>query len=351
MSLKSSETVSSNSLICRLVVSPARKSEGDPTLTFVDSFDPISVPFLRQWDKTRRAQGRAPAFEEVLEAYWVGFGFLRWLAGLSLFFLCEGCGIPVMEKDLEDHAEKCIAKKESHETPIPDPPEEIYLCPDEECHFWSTEYTDIRAPHPSKAHGGEHTSHSFILEDDPDVILDLWLKRHSSRVIESYVCRVCRAKLSPGRALIQHFAERHTTPLTSDDILGKLLTGNDPSEKKRWRDLLCNLVEDSRILETTVIFSPSLRRVYRDHIVSGRGSVSRGPVGHDKWIDRLCDVVEDYFGAHKTSGSVVNAGKPRETAFAVRIPPGRPPAIAQISTYGAVKIRPRTLLNRLSQSK
>lgn len=346
------DSASKNAMICRLVVSPARRSEIAHSLTFVDSFDPLSIPFLQRWDKTRRAQGRPPGFEEVLEAYWVGFGFLQWLAGLSTFYHCEGCGNAVARKELEAHAEECLARKETRETQIPDPPEEIYMCPDDECGFWSTQYTDIRAPHRSKAHGGEHTSHSFILEDDPDVILDLWLKRHSTRILESYTCRVCGKKLSPGRALVEHFAERHATLLSPEDILGKILTGSGPAEKTQWKNLLCDVLEKENRSELTVVFSPSLQRIYRDHVVSSRGaSVAFGSGETEKWIDRICDVVEDYFRAHDVSGSAVDVGKSREKFFAVRAAPGRPPAIAQISMYGAIKIRPRSLINRLSRNK
>ena len=341
-------------LICRLVVAPGRRVvfSRDQEEHYVDSLDAVVIPPLQLWDRARRAQGRPPTFEEFLEAYWIGFGCLRWLVGLSRFHVCAGCGKFITESELSTHAEHCAMATESHNSNVPDPPEEIYLCPDEECGFWSTNYPDIRAPHRSKAHGGTHSSQSFILEDDADVILDLWMRRYPSRVVEVRRCRICDGKLSLGRSLLDHFVKHHTTAYSGDDICGKLITGTDISEKKMLRDLICRTSRERGSRELVVVFSPSLQRVYREKIVSARRPVgAAGSVpGKENWVEKIVGVMDGYFDAHHPSRSTVDVSRFSNRFPAMRISPGRPATYSQVSSCSAMKIRVPALLRILSRT-
>jgi hypothetical protein len=339
-------------LICHLLATSAGRASPsrDHENHYVDSFDPIAIPPLRQWDKARRAQGRPPTFEEFLEAYWVGLGCLRWLVGLSRFYVCEGCGELMTESELPSHAARCATVTETQEARIPDPPEEIYRCPDEECGFWSTEYTDIRAPHRSKAHGGMHSSHSFILEDDADTILDLWLQRHSTRVMEVCRCRLCEAGLSPGRSALDHFLKHHATAYTGDDLWKKVITRTNLPGKKFLCDLICRTLRERGIRELSVVFSPSLQRAYRENIVSGQipirlaGSV----LSKDKWIDNVVDVIDSYFESHLPSHSAVDVSHVSNRPAAQRLSRGQLVTHSPVNSYRSVKIWIRFLFRLLS---
>ncbi|MFH1739990.1 MAG: hypothetical protein ABIH23_13350 [bacterium] len=344
-----------DTLICHLLITPQRQvvSEQNQEILHVDTPDPIAIDPLRRWDKARRAQGRPPTLQEFIEAYWLGFGCVRWLAGIASFYSCKVCGKLIVEPELASHAEHCTFAVERKENNIPDPPEEIYLCPDEECGFWSTEYTDIRAPHRSKGIKGTHHSHSFILEDDPDIILDLWMRRYPQQVREISRCRLCKTEIGSGPPALDHFVQHHVETYSRNDILGELLNSKDPVRRKHLTEHICQTLNNRKNHELLVVFSPSFQRVYREQIApaESRGVTTPDSLFKSKWVENMLDVISSYCDIHSPFGSGVNSPQSFDQSPALRISAKRPPISSLVNSHNAMKIQIGNLLRRLSGVK
>ncbi|HPA46248.1 MAG TPA: hypothetical protein PK395_10835 [bacterium] len=341
-----------SALICHLIVAQQQQYslQRNQRVHFVDALHPLAIAPLREWDRTRRAEGRPPALEEFLEAYWLGFGFLMWLAGFGEFFKCGKCYQWIEKRDLATHAERCALAVTQRENVIPDPPEEIYLCPDEECGFWDTEYTKIRAPHRSKAHGGTHISQSFILEDDPDVILDLWMQRYTSEVRDIFRCELCDTTISDSAAALEHFLERHTTPLAQDDIWGRLIAPKDRETEQILADALSRRIQKQGIEELIVAFSPSFQRIYRDVIARGNPAVANDAdfSGILRWAKPAQLLIDAYQAMSRSPQYALDAGPSSKSAPAVPFPGKKCPIRSQTGHTSTMKIRLCDLIHQFS---
>ena len=341
-----------STLICHLIVAPQQQYplQKNQRVHFVDSLHPLAIAPLRAWDRIRRAEGRPPTLEEFLEAYWLGFGFLRWLAGLGEFFKCGKCNQWIEKKDLATHAERCALTVTQRENVIPDPPEEIYLCPDEECGYWDTGYTKIRAPHRSKAHGGTHISQSFILENDPDVILDLWMRRYNSGVRDIFRCELCDTTISDSTAALKHFLEHHTTALSQDDVWGQLIASKERQAERTLADALAGRIREQGIEELIVAFSPSFQRNYRDVIARGNLAVANDAdfSGSLKWAKPAQRLIDAYLAMNRSSQYTSDAGPSFKSAPAVPLTGKRCPIRSQTGRTSTMKIRVRDLIHQFS---